>query len=291
MKEFHPEYLVINRGGERVGYLLRETDKSISTKHCDTTKPLKYVDWAGFTAIVGEGRVQLFGLNAQGRPSPTYSDEELRALRRMSKKIKPLSEEMWYKSECAVYDDFVKDSSRISIGLVCCRRMSLIKSAIMLQGCVYAPGRGDEMEAKLLSNSLLVKRMARDSFICNWAMTQLEAILCSDSLHVSLCTRTMRNTDNSIYQTKMLGLSPVSASEAACYADMLEALVSDNTGHQTAEDVIVQELFAQACVAFQGITEEDVRAAARESGISSMPIEAARKKYLDALVILMSKKG
>lgn len=291
MKEFHPEYLVINRSGERVGYLLRETNASISAKDCDTTKPLKYVDWAEFTTMVREGRVQLLELNAQGRPSPTYSDEELQELRRMSKKIKQLSEEMWYKSECAVYDDFVGDSSRVSIGLVCCRRMSIVKSAIMLQGCVYAPGCGDAMESILHANSLLVKRMAKDSFICNWAMTQLEAILCNSTLHASLCTRTMRNTDNSIYQTKMLGLSPVSESEAECYADMLESLICDNEGPGADEDVIVQELFAQACVAFQGITEEDVRNAARESGISSMPIGAARKKYIDALVILMSKKG
>lgn len=296
MKEFHPEYMVANRSGERIGYLLRETDGTLSAKQCDVTKPLKYADWEEFTSIVKAGGVQLFEIDAQGRPVPTYSEEELAALRKMSKKVKPLDEEMWYKSECVVYDDFLRDHSCISIGLVCCRRMSIVKSAVMLQGCVYAPGRGDYIEGMLLSSSLLVKRMAKDSFICNWAKIQLETILESSKMPISVCARTMRNTDNTIYKTKMLGLSPAPANEVAYIADMLEGMSTVKVSQPNAptaaaddEGLIVSELFAQANTAFQGITLEDVRNAARSAGLSSLPIEEARKKYLDALVILMNK--
>lgn len=292
MKEFHPEYMVINKAGERVGYLLRETDRTISIKQADVTKPLKYVGWEEFTSIVKEGCVQMFELNAQGRPVPTYSDEELVALRKLSKKVQPLDEEMWFKSEGTLYDDFTRDPKCISIGLVCCRRMALVKSALMIQGCVYAPGYGDRIEGMLQSNCLMVQRMAKDSFLCNWARTQLETIIENAKMPISVCTRTMRNTDNSIYNTKVLGFAPAPDSEISYLAEALEAKNPAGpiqTSGSTAEDTIVNELFAQASTAFQGITLEDVRNAARSAGLVSLPIEEARRKYLDALVILMSK--
>lgn len=70
------------------------------------------------------------------------------------------------------------------------------------------------------------------------------------------------------------------------YGKVMKAWKSNPTS--SSEDTMVRELLTQAASMYPGINEATVRDVVYKSGLSSMPIEEARKRYID---VLMSMRG
>lgn len=228
MKEYHPTGVVLSRDGTRVKMLLRGTSGSMGFKAKETLKQVSHVvSWDEFCCLVKQGSVQLFVDKGNG-PTVEYSPEEIKALQKISKKINTdVADELYWKSEMTFWDDCFDDPSGLSICLVCCRMIPIIKE-VMVQGAFYMANPTDAVISTLSKNALVCKHHNGGVWMCNWSVSQLETILRMYDGPCSVNTNSMRCFDNTMYAAKMPGFSALPVWKITEVADLLEHVAREN---------------------------------------------------------------
>lgn len=224
MKDYHPCGVIRDSQDQSIAYLLRAMSSDSFKMEKKPSSPALCVTADKFAQYVKEDKVQLFQDKGNG-PEVSYTEEECKKLGKAAPKTGTLTGEQYWNSEVIFNDATYGVADGIMISVVCMRKMQLV-GATLVQGAIYVPGMPEDFAQQIKSNSCFMGRLTTDLFLCNWERSQLINLIISATSPVSVCTRTMRHSDNAIYAKKMMGFTTPPDTEIIQVADELDALAS-----------------------------------------------------------------
>lgn len=204
MKSLHPTAVVVNPKGERTHYMLRRiAAEELAKPNSNPEERLIIATWDDFTKAVKAGEVQLFEDGPNG-PEVKYSEDELRRLSKLSKKMTLTTGEQYYHSEVTFKDRLIADPKALSFSLVS-MQIQAFTNVRVITGAVYFQSIQPANAAFLKQSCAWIKPMTGDLWVFTSIMEQFLTLLRDMDLPMSISTAPMTYVDNSAYGVKSFG--------------------------------------------------------------------------------------